>query len=391
MGGEMFSLKEKAAIVGIGETEYSRDAGISVISPNLQAAKRAVEDAGLTIKDIDGIIPRADLVTTDELLSNSGIKDLRYSVIIRMGGASATASLQSAAMAVTSGVANVVLCVFGWKASSETRFSRRPVSSTGTLRRMTIPGSFENPFGSFVPVQYYAHMAKRHMHEYGTTSRQFGAVAVAMRKHAMLNSNAIMKNPMTIEDHQNSRMISEPFRLFDCCQESDGAAAVVVTSAERARDLKKRPVYIMGVAEGHPDSPEYIAGRPVLTEVGLKKAVPKAFAMAGVTPGDIDVAQIYDCFTYIVIVQLEDLGFCKKGEGGPFVENGRIELGGELPVNTHGGLLSQAHISGMNHIVEAVRQLRGEAGAAQVKGARIGLVTGYGDFGDGSIAILRGE
>ncbi len=387
----MFSLKDKAAIVGIGETEYSRDAGVSVLSLNLQAARRAVEDAGLAIKDIDGLLPRADLVKTDELLSNFGIKDLRYSVIIRMGGASATASLQSAAMAVASGVAKVVLCVFGWKAASETRFSRRPVSSSGILRQRTVPGSFEDPFGSFVPVQYYAHMAKRHMHEYGTTSRQFGAVAVAMRKHAILNPQAIMRKPMTIEDHQNSRMISEPFRLFDCCLESDGAAAVVVTSAERACDLKQRPIHIMGVAEGHPDSPDYIAGRPVLTEVGLKKAAPKAFAMAGITPGDIDVAQIYDCFTYIVIVQLEDLGFCKKGEGGPFVENGRIELGGELPVNTHGGLLSQAHISGMNHIVEAVRQLRGEGGAAQVKGAKIGLVTGYGDFGDGSIAILRGD
>ena len=231
----MFSLKDKAAIVGIGETEYSRDAGVSVLSLNLQAATRAVEDAGLTIKDIDGILPRADLVTTDELLSNFGIKDLRYSVIIRMGGASATASLQSAAMAVASGVAKVVLCVFGWKAASETRFSRRPVSSSGTLRQRTVPGSFEDPYGSFVPVQYYAHMAKRHMHEYGTTSRQFGAVAVAMRKHAILNPRAIMRKPMTIEDHQNSRMISEPFRLFDCCLESDGAAAVVVTSAERAR------------------------------------------------------------------------------------------------------------------------------------------------------------
>jgi len=163
----------------------------------------------------------------------------------------------------------------------------------------------------------------------------------------------------------------------------------VVSAADRAKDLGKPPVYVMGIAEGHPDSPSVITQRPDLTRLGIAKAAPKAFAMAGVSIGDIDVAEIYDCFTYIVMCQLEDIGFCKKGEGGPFVESGAIRLGGRLPINTHGGLLSQAHMVGMNHVVELVRQLRGEAGKAQVDGAEVGLVTGYGDMGDGSIAIMR--
>jgi acetyl-CoA acetyltransferase len=214
-------------------------------------------------------------------------------------------------------------------------------------------------------------------------------IATTIRKHALLNDNAIMKKPMTIEDHQNSRMISDPLRLFDCCLESDGGTAVIVSSAERAKDMKNMPIYIMGVAEGHPDSPSTITQRQDMTRLGTTKAAPKAFEMAEVDHKDIDVAEIYDCFTYIVLCQLEDLGFCNKGEGGAFVENGNIGLGGQLPVNTHGGLLSQAHIIGMNHIVELVKQLRGQGGKAQVPDAEIGLVTGYGDMGDGSVAIMR--
>jgi acetyl-CoA acetyltransferase len=184
-------------------------------------------------------------------------------------------------------------------------------------------------------------------------------------------------------------MIAEPFRLFDCSLESAGAAAVVVSRAASTKDLRQPTVFIGGVAEGHPDSPSAITQRGDLTRLGLAKAAPLAFEMAGVSHADIDVAEVYDCFTYMVICQLEDMGFCAKGEGGDFVANGRIGLDGELPINTHGGLLSEAHIGGMNHIVELVRQLRGSAGARQVAGAEVGLVTGFGDLGDGSIAIMH--
>jgi acetyl-CoA acetyltransferase len=390
------TLKDKAIIVGIGETEYSKNSGMSQLALLLQAATRAIEDAGLRPKDIDGVIPAMGLIPFEDIAVNLGTEDLKYAASILMGGASAVASLQSAAMAVASGIATNVLCLTGWNGYSGMRISgigqAADLSSSGMPMLSPMPKlrDFEMPYGAFVPAQWYAPMAMRHMHEYGTTSRQLGAVAVTTRKHAQLNERAMMRGrPMTIEDHQNSRMIVTPFHLFDCCLESDGAAAVVVTSAERAKDMKHRPAYIMGAAEGHPVPVDHIAAREDMFQVGLSYAAPRAFSMAGVTPKDIDVAEIYDCFTWTVIIQLEELGFCKRGEGGPFVEGGRIELGGELPVNTHGGLLSQAHVIGMNHIVEAVRQLRGDAGEAQVKDAEIALVTGWGDLGDGSVAILR--
>lgn len=380
------SLKDKAAVTGVGDTAYGRGSGKSVWRLQLECSLAAIEDAGLKPADIDGIITYSlSPVVAEDFVTNFGIPDLRFSAITPMGGASCVAALQAAAAAVSAGVCNHVLIPIGRNGFSDGRVAAR----VQAMPQFRVVGEFEMPLGAIAPAQLYAPMARRHMELYGTTSRQLAEIAVVMRHHAALNGNATMTAPISIEDHQNSRMISDPLRLLDCSLESDGGAAVIVSAADRAKDMRKPRVLISGIAEGHPDSPSTITQRPDLTTLGIAKAAPRAFAMAGVTPKDIQVAEIYDCFTYIVLCQLEDLGFCRKGEGGAFVENGALGLNGRLPTNTHGGLLSQSHVVGMNHIVELARQLRGEAGRAQVKGAELGLVTGYGDLGDGAVAIMR--
>ncbi len=381
------SLRDKACVSGIGETAYVRGASKNAFELQIESSLKAIADAGLKPQQIDGVIPIGIVSgTADDFIENFGITDLRFSAVVPHGGASPVMALQAAAAAVATGACNHVLITFGRNVTAAANKAGARIHSMPQFHYVT---EFEHPMGASAPAQLYAPMARRHMELYGTTVAQSGEVAVAMREHALLNDNAVMKKPITLEDHRNSRLIADPFRLLDCSLESDGGAAVVVSSAEAAADLRHRRVFISGVAEGHPDSPGSITQRPDMTSLGIAKAAPRAFAMAGVTPADIQLTQIYDCFTYAVIRQLEDLGFCKKGEGGPFVEGGRLKLGGALPTNTHGGLLSQAHVWGLNHIVELVRQLRHDAGRAQVHGAELGLVTGYGDMGDGAVAIMR--
>ena len=381
------SLRDKACVSGIGETAYMRGSAKTAFELQIESSLKAIGDAGLGPKDIDGVIPIGIVSgTADDFIENFGLPDLRFSAVVPHGGASPVMALQCAAAAVASGACKHVLITFGRNASAASNKAGARIHQMPQFHYVT---EFEYPMGAIAPAQLYAPMARRHMELYGTTVEQFGEVAVACREHALLNGNAVMKKPITLEDHRNSRMIADPFRLLDCSLESDGGAAVVVSAAERAGDLRQRRVYISGVAEGHPHSPGSITQREDMTSLGIAKAAPRAFQMAGVTHADIDVAEIYDCFTYAVIRQFEDIGFCAKGEGGPFVQGGRLRLGGALPTNTHGGLLSQAHVWGLNHIVELVRQLRGDAGPAQVQDAEVGLVTGYGDMGDGALAIMR--
>ncbi len=378
--------KPRAAVTGIGETDYVRSSSTSAVEYQLQSSMLAIRDAGLSPHDIDGVIPIGLTGAPAEVfVTNLGIPDLRYSAITPLGGASGIAAIQTAMAAIEAGLCNHVLIPSGRNTSAGAKAGVR----IHQMPQFHLITEYEYPLGAISPAQLYAPMARRHMELYGTTSRQFAEVATTVRAHALLNDNAVMKKPMTVEDHQASRMITDPFRLFDCSLESDGGAALVVSAAERAGDMRARPVNVLGIAEGHPDSPSAITPRGDMTTLGLAKAAPRAFAMAGLGPKDIDVAEIYDCFTWVLICQLEDMGFCPKGEGGRFVEDGRLRLGGELPTNTHGGLLSQAHMLGLNHICELVRQLRGEGGRAQVAGAETGLVTGYGDMGDGALAIMQ--
>jgi acetyl-CoA acetyltransferase len=386
MDSELRDLSDRACIVGVGQTDYSKASGRSVQTLALQAARAAIADAGLKPADIDAILPYVLGPTADEMASQLGISELRYSSIIKMGGATFVACLETAALLIRSGIARNVLVFCARNGRSGTRVTGR----VNTIPGQSFRRDFESPYGFSVPGQWYAMIARRHMIEFGTTREDAGHFAVAVRKHANLNPNAMMRDAtMTMDDYMSSKPIFEPFHLLDCCLESDGAGAFVVAAADVASDMPRKPVFISGAAQAKPACSDDLCNRPDMFEIGLTRAAPRAFAMAGMTPADMDGAMVYDCFTYVALLELEEAGFCARGEVGDFVKDGRIALGGKLPINTHGGLLSEAHIAGINHVIEAVQQLRGDCGARQISNARRIAVTGWGDLGDGALAVLR--
>ena len=393
------ALKDQSCIVGVGETAFVRGAGRTVLSQVAEACSRAVADAGLVPSQVDGLVLSGTKVFGEAVAATIGLSDLTYMASVHLGGANPVAALQSAAMAVTTGVASAVLVPYGWNGYSETRISRReedgtaaaqdagPVAGDDTMSQAVL--NAYAPMGVFGPVQFYSWLATRHSELYGITAEHTAEIALLSRANAQSNPKAYMQGrPLTFEDYMASPMISSPLRMYDCCLETDGACAVVVTSAERAADALHTPVYISGVAEGHPFPADDFESRADIADIGLKRAAPRAFAMADVSVADLDFAQIYDCFTYVVLLQLEALGLCGTGEVGDYVSGGRLRIGGELPINTHGGLHSEAHVESLNHIVEAVRQLRHEADL-QVEDCEVGLITGWGNFAEGSAAILR--
>ncbi len=384
----MYSLRDKYAIAGIGFTEFSSRSGCTVQELASTACRNAAQDAGIDVTDIDGIISFNfnDSVPAIAVATGLGIPEAGYAVDFQAGGNAANLIIQSAAAAIEAGLAKNVLCYRAMNGRSGFRLGGgREFIARGVTQHTA-------PYGWISYPQAMAMWCRRHMINYGTTSEQMAEVALTCRENAMLNERAQMREPMSLDDHQNARMIVDPLRLYDICLESDGACAVLVTSAEAARDLQQGSVYILGAAYGGGNQ----QGEDLFDALRWddhsqnysKYIADDLWASAGVGPEDVDVAEIYDCFTYSVLMQLEGFGFCAEGEAGGFIQDGHIRRTGALPINTHGGLLSEAYIHGLNHVVEAVEQLRGTAGTRQIEGAEIALTTA-GAMTCGSALVLR--
>jgi acetyl-CoA acetyltransferase len=371
-------VRDKYAIVGTATSDLGRTGKDSLYLLE-QAMRRAIDDAGLKVGDIDGIVSRGadDIYTHHQRIGARLGIDVRFSTSLDNGGASQILAVALACMAIDAGLATTVITGYGRNSWTRTHATEGTRTQMELVPDDQLPKEFAPEFGYFGAPAAHALGAQRHMYEFGTKREHFGRVAMAFREHALRNPNAVMKKPLTMDDYLNARLVVEPYGLYDCSLVSDGAGAVIVTSLERAKTLKAPPVVIKGFGTFNNTRGWLVEDHMI--RLAAKQSGEQAYKMAGLTAKDVNTAQIYDCFTGMVVAQLEDYGFCKKGEGGPFVASGALELGGALPTNTSGGQLSEAHVEGMLQIVEGVRQLRHRyEPERQVKDAEIALVSGHG-------------
>ena len=377
------SLSGQFVIAGIGHTAFGKLPGRSTVSLNAEAIRKALADAGIEKKEVDGLFVKAPTSKFEMMYAQKLAEALamqpRIGGVWDHGGASNISMISYAAMAIDAGQCEIAIVAL---ADNPATGTRQAYEKSYGDDDSAVYGWFGTPAG-------YAMIAQRHLQQYGTPNDGLGAIAVACRKHGAANPNAQLRKPLTLEQYRTSRMIVEPLRRDDCCLVSDGAAAVVVMSAQRAQAMKiAKPVPILGFGQGQTSWD--VALRPDLTTTAAKVSAQTAFAMAGLAPKDIDVAQIYDCFTIAALMTLEDYGFCAKGQGGHWVQGGRIEVGGELPINTSGGLLSETGMPGLQLVIEGVRQLRGES-VNPVPGARKCIVSNQGGIMHTHSTLILGQ
>jgi acetyl-CoA acetyltransferase len=377
------------AIVGVGETDYSfkdpRPAGALV----LDAVRRALDDAGLQPSDVDGFVTETYSTVrncpVDEISHRLGVRDRAFSAQMSLAGAGIVGAPQIARLAIEAGLATTIVCYYG---ASYSHGTGGPYAFHAEDHAKV---AFEMPFGFYGQPVYFANLATRYRHEFGLSPEELGSVAVSTRQHAVNTPNALLRTPMTIDDYLQQPVISDPLRRPDCCLINDGAIAYVITDLSRARDLAKPPVVVQGVGMGSKNvtQAQYFTQASNLLTSACSISAPRAYSDAGVGPQDIDFAEIYDCFSISMIIQMEDAGLAPRGEGFKMAAAGELGPGGSIPVNTHGGLLSQSYLVGGNHVVEAVRQLRGEREAGQVAGAEVGLVAGLGSMDHATLILAK--
>ena len=372
--------RDVCAIAGVGQSAFSKNSGVSVTALAADAALAALADAGIDPADVDGIVRNdMDLVSCAALGDAIGARNLTYYGEAGPGGSGPCAMVAQAVAAIMSGQADTVVVFRSLNGRSGNRFGLSadldPV--IGGAESFT---EFYGPYGLLSPGMFFALIAQQYMNETGLKSEQLANIALVARKHANNNPAAQMHHrPMTLDDYMDSRMLSTPLRLFDYCLETDGAAAVVVTTTERAKDLRQPPAVIRAAAMASGPRPQPGQMYPALMRedplsMPSRKCAETLYARAGLGPEDIDSAQLYDCFSITALLQIEDYGFCARGEAGTFIESGELEVGGAMPFNTSGGHMSEGYIHGMNHVVEGVRQIRGQS-SNQVQGASVSLVT----------------